>query len=385
MVSRCCKTWDVATIIGNEQETILSLLSRKVAKQDGINAPVAMSRDGSQLYVANHYDKIYAFSNELDISYHLPVNYENPTDPNTGIAYTFGFAFDPNSDKVAICSWSRHICRIYNKLTGELLYQVGLYNDAGDAIDNKLYYPKNPLWLPNGNLLVCSFRGVGVDGTNAYGHVSEYDATTGTLVGSCLKYSEDLSHLNRDVVKYPIKILLDPTDNNILWVAEYYRGRILKFDLTTKLIVDFIIAPIGYNFDLLWTFCFLSDGNIAIASQSTGLIVVMNPVTKQIISSIDVRQFGISADIRDVIELQPGYLAVSTWSAVDNIDRCVRIVPIAKEIVLTYNMPETPEGYEIAAEKLPTNFNPETGTATYTVTCLHKASEQIIIPFRNVC
>ena len=382
---RCCKTWDVAKLNSNQHEQILSLLSRRVIKQEGINAPIAINRDGTQLYIANHYEKIYAFSDDLDISNHLPIDYQNPTDSNTGIAYTFGFAFDSNSDKVAICSWSRHVCRVYNKLTGDLLYQIGTYNNAGDAADGKLYYPKNPLWLPSGNLLICSFRGTGIDGANAYGHVTEYDATTGAVVETWLKYSPDVSHLNHDVVKYPIKILLDSIDSNILWVAEYYRGRLLKFDITTKLVVDFIVAPIGYSFNLLWTFCFLSNGTIAIASQETGLIVGMNPTTKQVVFTIDVRQFGISADIRDIIELQPGYLAVATWSAVDNVDRAVRVVPIAKEIVLTYTMPETPEGYEIAAEKLPTNFNASTGQALYNVSCLHQAPSEILIPYRNVC
>ena len=387
MAAKCCKTWDVAELTGTKRQEVLAKLDRSVFKQDGINAPIAMARDGGQLYIANHYEKIYAFSNDLDINYHLPIDYQEPNTSNNGIAYSFGLDFDSASNKVAVCSWSRHVARVYNKLTGELLYQIGEYNSAGNAADDKLFYPRNPLWLPSGNLLICSFRGTGLNGTAAYGHVTEYDGTTGTIIDSWLNYSSStgISHLSKDVIRYPIKILLDPKDSNFLWVSEYYRGRLLKFDLTTKTIVDQIVAPIGYNLNLAWSFCFLSDGSIAIIAQRAGLIIIIEPISKKVISALDPGQFGVSRNLRDVIEIEPGYLAVSTWSDVDSIDRAVHILPTTNQIELDYSLPEIPPDYEIATDQLPSNFNPSTSKALVDKSCLSQVPEKIIIPFRAVC
>ena len=236
--------------------------------------------------------------------------------------------------------------------------------------------------MPNGNLLIVSNKGFGVGGTGA-GHVTEYDRT-GALVATRLKFTEDgQSAIAKDIIREPTRIKFDPVDRNYLWVSES-RGRLLKVSLNTWLVEDMVFAPVGLDLSALNSFCFLSDGTIAIASVNFGGIVIIDPQTKELVKTLDSNAIGGTREVRDVIELEPGFLGITCWSNRAS-DRGAYILPIADTVEVSYQPIVIPENYQLARDRLPWFYNPDSNTCSVPLDCLELVQDELTIPLRKIC
>ena len=383
MVSRdSCQIWVSARRTGEEHLAT----SKKIAKRivsPVTNGAIAFKRVGTDLFLASYYDKVLQITNNLDISGQLPIRYQDPNSSNDGIAYVRGLDFYQEDNLVALVSQSRQLVRIYDRAIGEApLAQIGEFNSKGNVADNKLNDPRDCLFLPNGNLLVVSRNGQGVGGTGA-GHVSEYDQT-GALVATRLKYKADgQSAIENDIVNQPTKIKFDPNESNYLWVSEL-QGRLLKVNTTSWLVEDMIFGYQELSLNNLESFCFLSDGTIAIASLDVEGIVIIEPKTKELVKTLDPIAIGGTREVRDVIELEPGYLGITCWSS-RGIDRGAYILPTSDTVKVSYEPVSIPENYEVARDRLPWFYNPENSSSSVPLECLHLVQDELAIPLRKIC
>ena len=351
-----------------------------------INSPVAFGIDptNGQKYLANYYQRTGLITDNLAYEGYLPFAYEEPNDSNHGIAYVRNLDFDSESSRVALVSQFRQIVRIYDK-TREAppIAQIGVFNSAGQAIDGKLYEPYDCLFLPDGNLIISSHRGNGATTTSKknQGHVSEYDHN-GNFVSTLLEHQKDgIAKIGNNICRNPKRIRLDLTDSNFLWISD--NSGVLKFNLTSKVIEDIVQAPTGINGGSVKSFCFLSDGNMAVLSEALPGVYVINPETKELVTAIDVRQYGGTEQVRDILELEPGLLAVTCWAAMTR-NRVVVAVPINEIFSIPYSPLEIPENYEVASDLLPNFYHNETNSCEVPFDCLGLVKDFLSIPLRKV-
>ena len=227
--------------------------------------------------------------------------------------------------------------------------------------------------------------GQGINGTGS-GHVSEYDQT-GAFVASRLEFSGDgESAIGTNIVNQPTRIKFDPSDNDYVWVAEY-EGRLLKVKVEDWLVKDMIFCPGG-----LESFCFLWDGNIAspsvgaiaIASLDLGGVAIVDPKSKELLDVLDPYGVGATREVRDVVELEPNFLAVTCWSNRIR-DRGAYILPRKNYFEVNYEPPMIRDGYELARDRLPLGYDPEINSLAVSWDCLDNVQDELTIPLRLVC
>ena len=378
-----CQIWISSRRIGNEHLIAKDKIAKKLV-YPVTNGSISFRRFGEDLYLANFYGKSLKIENNLQISGQLPMRYQDPKIDNQGIAYVRSLDFfqDETVDLVALVSSQRHLVRIYNRSGGDPLAQIGQYAKPGDVADNKLSSPQDCLFLPNGNLLIVSRNGKGANGTGN-GHVSEYDRT-GTLIATRLEFSGDgESAMGKNIIYQPSQIKFDPKDSDYIWVSEL-RGRLLKVNLTSWLVEDMILSVSGCDISQLESFCFLSDGQIAIVSISQGAIGIIDPQTRELIECLDPSTIGATREVRGVIELEPGFLGFTCWSNRGR-DRGAYIVPINKTVEVTYEPLVIPENYELARDRLPCFYNFERNSCLVPLDCLELVQDELTIPLRKIC
>ena len=380
MAKNACRDWeiikrvtslDIAAIIGKK----LNSLS---FGGNTINSPTGLALDEGKIVVINHYQKAYRFSSDWSIDKIYPIPVQDPTDSNQGISYSFGIDFDrgnapDETTKVSIASWSRHLVRIYDKLTGQKLFQIGEYNDPGNVIDGKLRYPRRAIWLPNGNLLICSHQGIG-DGGTGDGHLSEYDGSTGNFIATRLKYySDGDSAIGKDIIYRPIDAKLH---DGFLWVSEFGRNRILKINIDSWLVEDIFYAPHGSSINGTWAITITNDSVLVCAANSLERLVGIDLNTRSLAFEIPL----CSGNFRDVIEISPGYLAVTEWNS-----KALYVVPTIKNIQIAYEPYTIPDGFEIAPETVLDNYDLTNNLLTVDVDKLDCIPEQLVINYRVKC
>lgn len=371
--NQLCREWQAIKRLNDNYKAIANKIGAKLTRSywDGtiINQPSAMAFDGNgNLVVANYYGQTYRFTNDWQIDLIFPIAYEEP-DLSNGIAFSLGFAV--NATKIAIASYARHLVRIYDRFSGAILAQIGIYGQAGNAVDGKLFNPHKLVWLDNGNLLVCCHSGTGI-GAGNQGHITEYDGSSGALIATRAGYfGNGQSRIGTNIVYKPYDIKLEA---DYLWVTELLRDRVLKINTATWLIED-----IYYGIDYPRAICFLSDGNFAVASGTTNKIYGVEP-DHSIIWSIDCSKICVSGGFRDLIEIEPGYLAFT-----DSEGGTLTVVPIEPELQVDFAPIPALDGYEVASEYLPKEFNLATGKAHYNFHNIDRVASEIVIPYRAIC
>jgi|GEM_PF-4054945 len=373
-----CQVW----LSANRQGDLLEKVSRKIKKKivsPLANGAITFKRVGDDLYLTSYYGNILKVTNDLAICGQLPIAYEDPTSDNEGIAYVRGIDFN-GENLVALVSQARHLVRIYDRnLGGAPVAEIGEFNSVGNVRNNRLNEPRDCLFLEGGNLLVVNRFGLGATGTGS-GHVSEYDPS-GAFVASRLEFSADgESAIGKNIVRQPTKIRTDPNEAGFLWISEY-GGRILKVAKDSWLVTDMIYSSNQHDLGSLESFCFLSSGFIAIASINFGGIVIVDPITKQVISTVDPTCVGATREVRDVVELEDGFLGVTTWSN-RNLDRGAYVLPIDEFILLDYSNVEL-KGYEIARDLVPMFYDPEISVCRVPIKNLECVRDSLAIPFRK--
>lgn len=376
MARQACRDWQIIKRISSNHNEVAAAIGKKLDNNSFgggvINAPAGLATDEGKIVVINHFEKAYRFSSDWSIDKVYPIPLQDPVDDSIGIAYSFGIDFSTDN-KVAIASWSRHIIRVYDKLTGVKLFQIGQYDDAGNVADNKLYYPRRALWLPNGNLLVCSHQGSGQSATGE-GHLSEYNGTTGEFIATRLKYYDDGdSKIGKDIVYLPIDIKLH---DDYLWVAEFGRSRILKINLTTWLVEDIFYAPHGTNINGTWAINITSDNVLVCAATESQRLVGIDLTTRAAVFNIAL----CTGNFRDVIEVSPGYLAVTEWNA-----QALYVVTTSDKIKVAYEPYTIPEGFQIALETVPANYDLTTNLLSIDIDKIDCIPDQLVINYRNQC
>ncbi|MEM9273797.1 MAG: hypothetical protein AAGA80_12640 [Cyanobacteria bacterium P01_F01_bin.143] len=389
-MARDCQIWKQVRKLNNDYLNLTQKIGVRLSHNlnNGtamLNSPIAFAVDPSngQKYLANFYQRTGLISDELQYEGYLPIVYEEPTDSNNGIANVRNLAFDPESSRVALVSQTSNLVRIYDK-TQEAppLAQIGEYNIEGNVVDGQLNKPYDCVFLPGGNLLIASSRGRGATSNFNQGHVTEYDSE-GNLVATRLEYRKDgVAKIGSNICSNPKRIRLDPSDSNYLWISD--NTGVLKFNLTTGVTEDMIQTPTGIDGGSRQSFCFLSDGNMAIADQELGGIYILNPETKELVTAIDVRRYGGTDQVRDVIEIAPGLLAVTCWASMTR-NRVVVGVPVNEIISIAYSPLEIPDNYEIASDLLPNFYNQDTGSCEVPFDCLGLAKDFLAIPLRKIC
>ena len=389
-MARDCQIWKQVKKLNNDYLDLAQKIGVRLSHDlnNGtavINSPIAFAVDpnNGQKYLANYYQRTGLITDNLAYEGYLPIAYEEPNDSNDGIAYVRNLAFDPESSRVALVSQARRIVRIYDK-TQEAppVAQIGKFNSAGNVVDGKLNDPYDCLFLPGGNLIIASNLGSGATSTTNQGHVTEYDPS-GNFVATRLEYQKDgVAKIGNNICRNPKRIRLDPSDSNYLWIGE--NTGVLKFNLTEQVTEDIIQAPTGINGGSGQSFCFLSDGNMAIVAQGLAGVYVINPETKELAAAIDVRKYGGTEQVRDVMELEPGLLAVTCWATMTR-NRVVIGVPINEIFSIPYSPLEIPENYEVASDLLPNFYNYETNSCEVPFDCLGLVRDFLSIPLRKLC
>lgn len=383
MAKEPCNLWIKAIRADNNHLIVKDQIDNKIVAPLASGA-IGLAKFGEQLYVSTYYDANYLINSDLKITGILPIDSEDPTDTNDGVAYVRNLDFfdDDTNKYVALVSQARHIVRIYDQSDYTRIGQVGEYNTVGNVADNRLNEPRDCHFLPSGNLLIASRFGQGTKG-QGLGHVSEYDPL-GNFVATRLEGSFGKeSAIGLNVINRPTKIRIDPDDVNYIWIAET-QGRILKVNTTTWLCEDIIFRPLEYDINTLESFCFLTGGLIAIASIALGKILIMDFASRNIVDVLDPLTVGGNGDVRDIFELRDGFLAVACWSN-RSPSRGIFTLPLAKFALIQYDLEEIPTDYEVASDKVPLFYKTSNNIAEVPIECLHLVRDELAIPLRKKC
>lgn len=342
-----------------------------------VNRPTAIKVfEPGKLTMISYYQRLIKYTEDFNIDTIYPHTYVNPTTSNDGIGYSFGFDVDVDGEgNFAICSYARHICRVYDSI-GTLLFTIGIPASAGNVSDDKLYYPIKPLFLPNGNILILSYYGYGKDATD-HGHLSEYSGSDGSFVATHLgSYGDGQSEIGSNICYRPMGMDIDKTDDNLLWVTEYSRGRVLVINRTTWLIENIYYPPTDYSFNNSYGIACLSDGNFAIASNVQDSIMIIDRNTKELINELDVFKVKAAADFRDLKEIKPGFLVFSGWTSI-----AAFVIPISDTIEIQYNQPPIPPGATLISDVQFPDYDPNTGILTRRINDLDDVPLKIAVTY----
>lgn len=340
------RDWKVISPLNNNHQSIVNQIGVRLSPTLNpgiINRASGFARDGADLVVFNYSDQPQRFTKDLNLSYvdTYQVPYGNPDNTNDTIAFSYGGSV--TSTQVAVASYARHVVRVYDRNTGVMQYEIGVPNDPGDVIDNKLYNPRKTLWLPNGNLLVCSYRGLG-NGATGEGHISEYNGSTGAFVQTHLAYLQDGEpEIGTNDIYRPLDMDFDLSNANKIWVSVYGRNKVVLVDITNNYDVELIVASqAGFSLTNPWGIAPLSNGNIAVASDASDTILGINPTTQSLEWEIEVLKYGGLGGVRDVIELIPGYIVFCDWNT-----NVVFVAKIPGNTTIPYSAPTIENGWEV--------------------------------------
>ena len=355
-------------------------VSGKIHTTANVNYPTAIKVfTPGQATIISYYQRLIDYTPNWDIDSIYPIAYENPTPAaNKGIAYSTGFDINQSNGDIAICSYIRHIVRVYAK-DGALKFQIGVTQSTGHQSANKLWNPSKCIFLPNGNILVVNHNGRGKDATN-HGHLSEYSGKDGSFVATRLGfYSDGQSTIGSNILYKPMGLDIDKKDPNLIWVTEYTRGRLLLINLTTWVIEDIYYPGAGYNYLNSYGVASLSDGNVAIASNVQGSIMIIDRTTKEIIRELDVTKVGAAPDFRDVKELEPGFLVFSSWSAT-----AVFVMPIKDTTEIPYDQPPLPFEASLITDVQFPGYDADTGILTRKISDLGDVPAKLAVPYTKL-
>ncbi|MDJ0652498.1 MAG: hypothetical protein QNJ27_05795 [Simkaniaceae bacterium] len=370
------KTWLRVNRIDSSHLEVFKKLGVKVSpKTSKLKRPTGLGLDSSgRLGAINYYGGLNFFNSDYSTHSVFPVSYQTPLTNNEGIAHSMGFEVNPDG-KCAIASWGKHCVRVYDA-TGKLLFTIGVPNARGHVADGKLWNPRRATWLPNGNLAVCSYYGFG-EGSKNHGHITEYSGSSGELIATRLGfYDNGQSEVGSNVVYRPIDFKLDRNDSKIAWISEYGRGKILKVDLESWRVTDIIYAPNGTTFDSPWGICTTKDNQVVVASIKQQSILVVNIEDKKLYREIQPTSFGTGVDVRDIVEVEQGYLAYSEWGT-----GSVSVASIEGVLEVQFEQLRLPEDSTIELELIPDEFDPQTSKYTIEIDCYQDIPEAICIPY----
>lgn len=325
-----------------------------------VNRPSCVKKDGDNILVSQYYHRpLIANPDGWGVVEQFPVTYQNPSSGNEGIAYSYGVGIDRSNNRIAICSWARHIVRVYTLDTYELLYTVGIPSAAGNHSAGKLYYPATAEFdATTGNLYIVSYYGYG-DGCTNHGHISEYNGATGAFISTRQGF-KGTGQPEGGYLYRPIDMFID---GQYMWVSVYGRNKLAKLDMSTTdadgfwPVVDYILPPANQSLTNPWGICACSDGDIAVIVLAKKEIIKINPTTKAVTEKISLIEAGLPGDARRIVELEPGIFAYTDWSALG-----ICVVPISGEISAQYATSALQSGWE--HDHTEEGFNPDTGVLT---------------------
>lgn len=371
------RDWEVIAPLNNNHKMLGSALGAKISREihgAAIYYPVGLSKNaGGNIVVANYYAQPQVFDASGNHLATLPITYQDATQGD-GIRYLFGVTIDHASGKIAACSWARGMCRVYTS-AGALLFSIGVWGSNGNVADGKLTYPRTAVWLPNGNLLVVSYGGVG-DGCTNQGHVTEYDGNTGALVATRLGYfSNGQAYVGSNDILRPIDAVIDPDDSTKLWVSVYGRTKIARVDMSTWKIEEVYTGQYN-NIAAPYGLCIASDGTIVVCSHTHKSLVGINPIDHSIMFDFDLEEALGFTTARDVIEIGAGRYAVAGYDT----HEIAFVQP--GNVVVPYTAPTVASGWEIAAEFLPSAFDLATAELTISSGQLDDVSNLTILKRR---
>lgn len=356
----------ILPLLSTDHETELAGYGEQVSARlhsGFVNRPTGIKKVGSKLLIFHYYQKPLLLNVDgMTVDRQVPVTYQNPTATATGVAYSYGGAIDLANNRIAVCSWARHIVRVYALDTGDYLYTIGVPSGAGHLSYGKLYYASQAVFHPvTGNLIVVSYYGYGLDGEGGnctnHGHISEFDANTGVLIATRQGFKGSGTPAGGYIYR-PIDGFI--TDDGMMWVSVYGRNMLAKLDtnaLTSEgywPVVDYIAAPPGESITNPWGICECSDGDIALVCVGPKALIKINPVTKLVTAKLSLTGAGLTGDPRRVVELEPDVFAISDWAGAQ-----VYVVPISGEVAAQYDSKSLSAGWEHEATDV--GFDTDTG------------------------
>lgn len=367
----------VANIVNDSYLTILEQMGRKVhpSTDKEISRPLSILFDpDGQLGIVDWNKGINIYSEDYQLQQVLPVKNGNPvTNPNA-INQSAGAAFSPDGTRIAVASFKKHVVRIFDTKTGLAIADIGEAGKGGGFDAGRLKNPRRVEWLDNDRVLVISLQGRGQGSTRGRGFVAVYDLSGKSAPECWLTFGE--SAVGKAFIDRPIDCDRDKADPNYLWILERKANRVVKLNLKTKLVDDIVHPPKGACFDNSWSVASLSDGLLAVASNSQGKILVIDLATRGLISAIDPAIVGAGQGFRDCKQISKGLIGFT-----DQTTKGLYAVPVFENLRIPYEL-DLPEGAEPEADLIMPGFNYQDKIFTRSLLGKVEVPPRIAVPFR---
>lgn len=359
------RTYEIIEPLNNDHLQIAAKIGAKIGSGIHgtlINRPTGgdVDEDG-KLWIASYQSQLHRLNDSFEVDFTPNIAFQPPASGD-GIGYLLDMSLTKDGSRLILAtSYGHHCVKVYNRDTGALISTIGVPNSRGDLIDGKLWNPHSACRLANGNVVVSGYNGKGPNSTRS-GTISEWDVSTpiATLVATRLEYSDDgLSAVGASKINQPMRMIWNAGRTH-LWTVEYNTGKILRIDPATWQVSDVIQTPTGFTtIRNSYGLAEMSDGTIVIASNAAKMIIGIDPVSKSVAFTIDPELYGGTNNaMRGVFEIEPGYLAWSDYTQSKMFAVCTG------EVVIPYQQPSIPAGWEIHPGQLAPHIDPATWTAT---------------------
>ncbi len=205
-------------------------------------------------------------------------------DSPEGYGRVYGGNINATEDRLALCCHELHYVRVFNHITGEVVWTFG-DGIPGDPADGRVYNPQDAVWLPNGNLIVTCVNGNGpVVNTSNAGVVIELDAQDGHLVATHLYYTTDnLGRMNRGGILHPYGVTVV---GDLLFICSSGAKEVGSFDVSSGFeFVRIYKRPPGVLVDTASPTCVAegASGSILINTNVAHIVVSMDIATGDLI------------------------------------------------------------------------------------------------------
>ncbi len=328
------KGWLKSFPINDAHTTYLKSVGVKIGSKEslsaGINRPTyALNYKNDEILMLQYYGQPKIISKDGSIVGTIDIPYDSKF-LNDGMAYvTGGDYLETNSlftssERLVVASYGAHLIRAYTNVNGKfkLDFTIGTPSTYDDDFTTTglLRYPKDVKWLPNGNILVSVSYGR-TSGEINRGHVSEFDGTSGAFIRTWLQNTTNgiKSAIGGNECRRPGNMCHDPLDSNAIYIVEVDGYKILKIDLTTRLIVEEYYPPAnirGYNIQAMGI---IDNGKTLVFSNDRYKLIAMDIETREIVWIKDANNDDFSAShsgnftYTNILEIDDKRFIVSDW------------------------------------------------------------------------
>ena len=355
-----------------------------------IYRPTCVRKVGNEWWIGSYYTSIAKF--DENFSYLGKVGfYGNPISNPNRYQYTYSFCVNPEQDIYIVTCYAFHVVKCFRISDNSLVWTAG-DGSPGNVSDGHLYNPYDVDFLPNGNIIVSCYNGIGrlQDGTTGTGpgHITEIDVSSGNIIAS------RVINVNGG---YPWHGGIgNPTRARVfgdrIYISSMSRDVVGVWDVNTWEYITVYTKPreidIG-DLNILGIYVDDTENEIVLSLAGPRKIAALGLDDHDIkwISGELCWDDRSNAENKPGVILQPSDLykfSDNSYLVCDYGNNRVTVIHKSPYIEVQYNLDQIPEGYEILEDFLPDNFDLNTGIRKYK---LHEyiPNEPLLVPIRKYC